>query len=219
MPGGTNRASERRRESLGPESSPLSAAKSVFGIRLERSDSRLRLRAQGVILPRSVGAWRSLVARFVRDEEVAGSNPVAPTIPALLVPAILRRPNFFARPLCSPPTRPFTPPTRPSTPPTRPSTPPTRPPRLIIASAVVHRSMRCLPACADCHSRGPHQIESPLRLRCGGRDARALRAGRVADDGGLASVTPMPRPEHGRCSPRRSASGWRCRTQRLLRHS
>ena len=25
------------------------------------------------------GAWRSLVARFVRDEEVAGSNPVAPT--------------------------------------------------------------------------------------------------------------------------------------------
>ena len=26
-----------------------------------------------------VGAWRSLVARFVRDEEVAGSNPVAPT--------------------------------------------------------------------------------------------------------------------------------------------
>ena len=27
-----------------------------------------------------VGAWRSLVARFVRDEEVAGSNPVAPTI-------------------------------------------------------------------------------------------------------------------------------------------
>ncbi len=24
--------------------------------------------------------WRSLVARFVRDEEVAGSNPVIPTI-------------------------------------------------------------------------------------------------------------------------------------------
>ena len=24
--------------------------------------------------------WRSLVARFVRDEEVAGSNPVTPTI-------------------------------------------------------------------------------------------------------------------------------------------
>jgi hypothetical protein len=23
--------------------------------------------------------WRSLVARFVRDEEVAGSNPVTPT--------------------------------------------------------------------------------------------------------------------------------------------
>jgi hypothetical protein len=24
--------------------------------------------------------WRSLAARFVRDEEVAGSNPVTPTI-------------------------------------------------------------------------------------------------------------------------------------------
>jgi hypothetical protein len=24
--------------------------------------------------------WRSLVARFVRDEEVAGSNPVTPTM-------------------------------------------------------------------------------------------------------------------------------------------
>ena len=28
----------------------------------------------------AIGVWRSLVARFVRDEEVAGSNPVAPTI-------------------------------------------------------------------------------------------------------------------------------------------
>ena len=27
-----------------------------------------------------IGVWRSLVARFVRDEEVAGSNPVSPTI-------------------------------------------------------------------------------------------------------------------------------------------
>ena len=26
-----------------------------------------------------VGAWRSLVARIVRDDEAAGSNPVAPT--------------------------------------------------------------------------------------------------------------------------------------------
>ena len=26
------------------------------------------------------GVWRSLVARLVRDEEVAGSNPVTPTI-------------------------------------------------------------------------------------------------------------------------------------------
>ena len=39
----------------------------------------------GILRPTSagnhgqLGAWRSLVARFVRDEEVAGSNPVAPT--------------------------------------------------------------------------------------------------------------------------------------------
>ena len=34
-----------------------------------------------------IGMWRSLVARFVRDEEVAGSNPVIPT----LCLALLRR--------------------------------------------------------------------------------------------------------------------------------
>ena len=28
----------------------------------------------------NVGAWRSLVARLVRDEEAVGSNPAAPTI-------------------------------------------------------------------------------------------------------------------------------------------
>jgi hypothetical protein len=27
----------------------------------------------------STGVWRSLVARFVRDEEVVGSNPATPT--------------------------------------------------------------------------------------------------------------------------------------------
>ena len=32
------------------------------------------------------GVWRSLVARFVRDEEAAGSNPVTPTMTVLLVP-------------------------------------------------------------------------------------------------------------------------------------
>jgi hypothetical protein len=30
------------------------------------------------------GVWRSLVARFVRDEEVAGSNPVTPTVERLV---------------------------------------------------------------------------------------------------------------------------------------
>ncbi len=32
------------------------------------------------IIEISVGEWRSLVARFVRDEEVPGSNPGSPTI-------------------------------------------------------------------------------------------------------------------------------------------
>ena len=32
-----------------------------------------------VVGSNSGGVWRSLVARFVRDEEVAGSNPVTPT--------------------------------------------------------------------------------------------------------------------------------------------
>ena len=31
-------------------------------------------------LCRRDGLWRSLVARLVRDEEAAGSNPVSPTI-------------------------------------------------------------------------------------------------------------------------------------------
>ena len=30
-------------------------------------------------LPCDIGMWRSLVARVVRDDEVAGSNPVTPT--------------------------------------------------------------------------------------------------------------------------------------------
>lgn len=30
------------------------------------------------VLINTIGAWLSLVERFVRDEEVVGSNPVAP---------------------------------------------------------------------------------------------------------------------------------------------
>ena len=33
----------------------------------------------GLVLPGTLGVWRSLVARFVRDEEVVGSNPATPT--------------------------------------------------------------------------------------------------------------------------------------------
>ena len=39
----------------------------------------LPARAAFVAAGNSVGAWRSLVARIVRDDEVGGSNPLAPT--------------------------------------------------------------------------------------------------------------------------------------------
>ena len=44
--------------------------------RRRRTSARL---APGSRRLRAIGVWRSLVARFVRDEEVAGSNPVTPT--------------------------------------------------------------------------------------------------------------------------------------------
>lgn len=39
-------------------------------------DARLHSRGPS----RALGVWRSLVARFVRDEEVVGSNPATPTL-------------------------------------------------------------------------------------------------------------------------------------------
>ena len=45
--------------------------------------------------------WRSLVARFVRDEEVAGSNPVTPTLrsgaPCSVVNHLTGAPQHFSR--------------------------------------------------------------------------------------------------------------------------
>lgn len=38
------------------------------------------LTPSAAILAQSYGVWRSLVARFVRDEEVVGSNPATPTM-------------------------------------------------------------------------------------------------------------------------------------------
>ena len=34
---------------------------------------------EAMLSPAAHGVWRSLVARFVRDEEVVGSNPATPT--------------------------------------------------------------------------------------------------------------------------------------------
>ena len=42
----------------------------------------------------SRGVWRSLVARFVRDEEVAGSNPVTPTSKASQSPSSSSKPHL-----------------------------------------------------------------------------------------------------------------------------
>lgn len=39
------------------------------------SVGRATVRCEGLVF----GVWRSLVARVVRDDEVAGSNPVTPT--------------------------------------------------------------------------------------------------------------------------------------------
>ena len=40
----------------------------------------LSFQQMAVDIAQTFGVWRSLVARLVRDEEVAGSNPVTPTI-------------------------------------------------------------------------------------------------------------------------------------------
>ena len=46
---------------------------------------------EAMLSPAAHGVWRSLVARFVRDEEAVGSNPATPTVNRRdrLVPAIL----------------------------------------------------------------------------------------------------------------------------------
>ena len=46
-----------------------------------RHSEQVPARASSAVTRSShLGVWRSLVARFVRDEEVAGSNPVTPTL-------------------------------------------------------------------------------------------------------------------------------------------
>ena len=71
----------------------IAAAFTTLPIRTEgRPSDRLRRRSRPSRRPvvssagsvkraPSVGAWRSLVARIVRDDEVGGSNPLAPTRP------------------------------------------------------------------------------------------------------------------------------------------
>ena len=49
----------------------------------EQQFRKLQVMGSNPIIGSIFGVWRSLVARFVRDEEVAGSNPVTPTTPAV----------------------------------------------------------------------------------------------------------------------------------------
>ena len=49
-----------------------------------------------------IGVWRSLVARFVRDEEVVGSNPATPTSKTRLsreIPSALSSRNQIVDPI------------------------------------------------------------------------------------------------------------------------
>ena len=48
--------------------------------RVEMAKKAARFPGAGQVFHRDIGVWRSLVARFVRDEEAVGSNPATPTI-------------------------------------------------------------------------------------------------------------------------------------------
>jgi hypothetical protein len=58
-------------------------------LNIKAASSHSSLRSQGPL--QYGGAWRSLVARLVRDEEAVGSNPAAPTIVWEFFP----NPDFF----------------------------------------------------------------------------------------------------------------------------
>ena len=58
-------------------------------------------RVEAMLSPAARGVWRSLVARFVRDEEVVGSNPATPTTrtsASLLVRRLRRKGSKGRRP-------------------------------------------------------------------------------------------------------------------------
>ncbi len=61
-----------------PASAPRRTRRSASAA-CRRRPCSIWFRASARLCPRTTGVWRSLVARFVRDEEAAGSNPVTPT--------------------------------------------------------------------------------------------------------------------------------------------
>ena len=72
---------------------PATVPPEPIGSRLRGSGKVARVADRSTYQPVRIGLWRSLVARLVRDEEAAGSNPVSPTLsesprpPGTLVPA------------------------------------------------------------------------------------------------------------------------------------
>jgi hypothetical protein len=63
--------------------STASSSSSLDEITAIVSISALVKTTESVIHHIGFGLWLSLVERFVRDEEVVGSNPASPTIPRL----------------------------------------------------------------------------------------------------------------------------------------
>ena len=59
----------------------------LLTLRPARPEPRSTGPGTGMLGRLHTGVWRSLVARFVRDEEAAGSNPVTPTKTGSLEPS------------------------------------------------------------------------------------------------------------------------------------
>lgn len=76
---GCREAAGRPQQAVGPEDGPRADAVPLRGGRVAFRNVWLPTGVYVIIGSAvHVGMWRSLVARFVRDEEVAGSNPVIP---------------------------------------------------------------------------------------------------------------------------------------------
>src|SRR6266542_3377217 len=83
---GRARTPHTRRHSARPDPAvcPQRAGRTVLPLVPTAASATVRYHPGALSNGHSVGAWRSLVARIVRDDEVVGSNPLAPTKPTNL---------------------------------------------------------------------------------------------------------------------------------------